>query len=153
MKLNFRNFLRDDAGAITIDWVALTAGILLMGIMVVYAIFNGGVGGLTENISATLAGIVTDVDTGASPDLNGSVVADTGMTLPDGTVLPIGTTIEVINPSTLLITTPDGRSTTQVTEGGEAIVPTGTILTVTSSSTLTTNTGEVIHIDANGNAA
>ncbi len=36
-------FLSDDAGAITIDWVALTAGVLLLGILVVYAIFNNGV--------------------------------------------------------------------------------------------------------------
>ena len=30
-------------GAVTIDWVALTAGILLLGIAVVYGVFEGGV--------------------------------------------------------------------------------------------------------------
>jgi len=49
----FTKFLSDDAGAVTIDWVALTAGILLLGIMVVYAIFNDGVQSLTGNINST----------------------------------------------------------------------------------------------------
>ncbi len=40
-------FLRDDDGAVTIDWVALTAGILLLGIAVVYGVFEGGVKPLT----------------------------------------------------------------------------------------------------------
>ena len=30
----------DERGAITVDWVALTAGILLLGIIVVYGIMN-----------------------------------------------------------------------------------------------------------------
>jgi hypothetical protein len=39
----FTKFLSDDAGAVTVDWVALTAGVLILGIMVVYAIANNGV--------------------------------------------------------------------------------------------------------------
>ena len=66
----FTEFLSDDAGAVTIDWVALTAGILLLGIMVVYAIFNGGVASLAVNISSTLAGLTTDIDTGLVPSMN-----------------------------------------------------------------------------------
>ena len=50
----FTKFLNDDAGAVTIDWVALTAGILLLGIMVVYAIFNNGVQSLVSNVNSTL---------------------------------------------------------------------------------------------------
>lgn len=34
----FTKFLRDDSGAVTLDWVALTAGILLLGIAVVYGV-------------------------------------------------------------------------------------------------------------------
>ena len=64
----FTNFLSDDAGAVTIDWVALTAGILLLGIMVIYAIFNNGVASLISNINSTLAGVTTDVDVGDVPD-------------------------------------------------------------------------------------
>ena len=62
----FTKFLSDDAGAVTIDWVALTAGILLLGIMVVYAIFNQGVSGLVKNINATLTGITTNVSLGTA---------------------------------------------------------------------------------------
>ena len=57
----FRKFLSDDAGAVTIDWVALTAGILLLGIMVVYAIFNNGVSGLVDNINETLNSVSSNV--------------------------------------------------------------------------------------------
>jgi Flp pilus assembly pilin Flp len=66
----FMHFLRDDAGAVTIDWVALTAGILLLGIMVVYAIFNNGVSSLVTNINSTLSGVTTSVTTGSVPSLN-----------------------------------------------------------------------------------
>ena len=63
----FTKFLSDDAGAVTIDWVALTAGILLLGIMVVYAIFNNGVASLVSNVNSTLSGITTDVSVGTAP--------------------------------------------------------------------------------------
>ncbi len=59
--IKFTEFLSDDAGAVTIDWVALTSGILLLGIMVVYAIFNGGVSTLVSNVNSTLVGVTTDV--------------------------------------------------------------------------------------------
>lgn len=63
------NFLRDEDGAVTIDWVALTAGLLLLGIMVVYAIFNGGVSDLVDSINSEL-GVAVGVNVGASPDIN-----------------------------------------------------------------------------------
>ena len=63
----FTKFLSDDTGAVTIDWVALTAGILLLGIMVVYAIFNNGVSVLVGKINATLQTITTDVSVGSVP--------------------------------------------------------------------------------------
>ncbi len=66
----FTKFLSDDAGAVTIDWVALTSGILLLGIMVVYAIFNGGVSTLVLNVNSTLTGETTDIDPGPAPNLN-----------------------------------------------------------------------------------
>ena len=67
----FAQFLSDDTGAVTIDWVALTAGILLLGIMVVYAIFNGGVSNLVGNINDTLTNITVGVDVGDAPGVNG----------------------------------------------------------------------------------
>jgi len=63
----------DDAGAVTIDWVALTSGVLLVGIMVVYSIFNGGVASLTSNINATLSG---NADPGSGPENGGDVMDD-----------------------------------------------------------------------------
>ena len=66
----FTKFLSDDAGAVTIDWVALTAGILLLGIMVVYAIFNNGVSSLVSNVNSTLSGITTSVDVGTIDNMN-----------------------------------------------------------------------------------
>ena len=63
----FTKFLSDDTGAVTIDWVALTAGVLLLGIMVVYAIFNNGVSTLVSNVNSTLEGVTTGIDVGAEP--------------------------------------------------------------------------------------
>ncbi len=66
----FTKFLSDDAGAVTIDWVALTAGVLLLGIMVVYAIFNNGVSVLVSNVNSTLEGVSTNVSIGTVENLN-----------------------------------------------------------------------------------
>ena len=67
---HLRCFRSDDIGAVTIDWVALTSGILLLGIMVVYAIFNNGVSTLVGNINTTLSGLTTGVSVGPVPDIN-----------------------------------------------------------------------------------
>ncbi len=66
----FTKFLSDDTGAVTIDWVALTAGILLLGIMVVYAIFNNGVSSLVSNVNSTLEGVSTNVSIGTIDNFN-----------------------------------------------------------------------------------
>ncbi len=52
-------FLSDDAGAVTIVWVALTAGVLLVGTMAVYAIYiyNDGVSPLADNFGGITTGI------------------------------------------------------------------------------------------------
>ena len=63
----FTKFLRDESGAVTIDWVALTAGILLLGITLVYAIFNNGVGSLASNINSNLTAAGANVSTGSAP--------------------------------------------------------------------------------------
>ncbi len=66
----FTKFFCDDAGAVTIDWVALTAGVLLLGIMVVYAIFNNGVSVLVSNVNSTLVGVSTNVSIGTIDNFN-----------------------------------------------------------------------------------
>ena len=44
----YRLLLNDERGAVTIDWVTLTAGILLFGIMVVYSVLNDSAGYLMD---------------------------------------------------------------------------------------------------------
>ena len=66
----FSKFLADDAGAVTIDWVALTAGILLLGIMVVYAIFNNGVSSLVSSVNSTLKDVGAGVNIGTLENQN-----------------------------------------------------------------------------------
>jgi hypothetical protein len=68
-------FLRDDDGAVTIDWVALTAGILLLGIAVVYGVFEGGVRPLTESINKELGIAVkvpSSIEDGAPDNFSGT---------------------------------------------------------------------------------
>ena len=75
-------FLRDDTGAVTIDWVALTAGILLLGIAVVYGVFEGGVKPLTDSINQNLGIAVqvpSSVQEGPVDDFSGT---GTGGTTP-----------------------------------------------------------------------
>jgi len=67
-----RCFRSDDTGAVTIDWVFLTSGMLLLGIMVIYTIFNVGVSSLTANVNSTLAAVIT-ADAGPAPALNSGV--------------------------------------------------------------------------------
>lgn len=61
-------FIGDETGAVTIDWVALTAGILLLGIAVVYGVFEGGVQPLAQSINQNLGIAVKVPDSvGAGP--------------------------------------------------------------------------------------
>lgn len=57
----FTEFVSDDAGAITIDWLPLTAGIVLLGVLVAYAIFNGSMKPMVSNYNLALEGDSTNV--------------------------------------------------------------------------------------------
>lgn len=72
LKSLLRAYRDDESGAITIDWVALTSGILLLGIAVVYAIFNSGVTPLTNNINSSLKTAGLGVNIGSTPDMTGA---------------------------------------------------------------------------------
>ena len=61
-------FLGAEDGAITVDWVALTAAVLGVGIVVVYGIYNQGVGPAAMNVNATLASITLEASKGDSLD-------------------------------------------------------------------------------------
>jgi len=136
---SFFKFLRDDVGAVTIDWVALTAGILLLGIMVVYAIFNGGVSSLVLEINETLASLGTDTNVGVVPNLN-----DDGspMLLADGKSIPVGSIVVGSNSSTIGIDTPDGQHI-HTSSGNENPIPNGT--TVVTSNTLRLPNGSLVY--------
>jgi hypothetical protein len=51
-----KSFARNDSGAVTVDWVVLTAAIVGLGIAVITAI-SSGVGGLGGSTERTLSGI------------------------------------------------------------------------------------------------
>ena len=53
MKL-FKNFKNDESGAVTVDWVVLTAAIVGLGIAVLAAVSNG-VSDLSSDISTQLS--------------------------------------------------------------------------------------------------
>lgn len=60
-------YIRDERGTVTIDWVALTAGVLLVGITVVYSLFGGGVADFTRDLNSTMTAMDSTIDTGAAP--------------------------------------------------------------------------------------
>lgn len=70
---NLRRFGADKAGAVTVDWVALTAAIVIIGIALVYSLFSSGpdgVAGLVTNLNqqlgvagSNLAGVVGGLPT------------------------------------------------------------------------------------------
>ncbi|WP_299141415.1 hypothetical protein [uncultured Tateyamaria sp.] len=44
MRKFFNSFLRDDSGAVTVDWVVLTAAVVALAVALVLALTNGSVG-------------------------------------------------------------------------------------------------------------
>ena len=64
---HFHHFLHSEDGAVTIDWVALTAGILLLGMAVVFGIYNNGVSELMGAINTELSAAVVTVVIGDAP--------------------------------------------------------------------------------------
>ena len=59
----FNNFLKDESGAVTVDWVVLTAAIVGLGIAVLTSVGTGTVS-LADNVSGSLA--ATTVSTEAT---------------------------------------------------------------------------------------
>ncbi len=55
-----RLLLNDERGAVTIDWVTLTAGILLFGIMIVYTVMNDSAGYLMDEFETLNARYAAD---------------------------------------------------------------------------------------------
>ena len=59
----YRLLLNDERGAVTIDWVTLTAGILLFGIMIVYSVMNDSAGYLMDEFEVLNARYEADAVT------------------------------------------------------------------------------------------
>ncbi len=51
---NIKSFAANESGAVTVDWVVLTAAIVGLGIAVIASV-RGGVGTLATNISTSLS--------------------------------------------------------------------------------------------------
>jgi len=55
-----RLLLNDERGAVTVDWVTLTAGVLLFGIMVIYTVMNDSAGYLMDELEVLNAQYAAD---------------------------------------------------------------------------------------------
>lgn len=65
------DFLRDDSGAVTIDWVTLTAGVLVAGLVAIFVIYGGGVSALVSETNERANAHYQNVDPGTPNNLNG----------------------------------------------------------------------------------
>lgn len=80
-----RRFGADDSGAVTVDWVALTAAVVVIGIGLTYAVFgtgSDGVAGLVNNLTKELgdasSNISGAVNSATPPGLGGGAAGATG---------------------------------------------------------------------------
>ena len=67
-----RRFAENESGAVTVDWVALTAGIIVVGLAIVWYIMDNGVDVLAGKIVTGLAAIDPGSTTGNPPVINGA---------------------------------------------------------------------------------
>ncbi len=70
-----KNFCADEDGAVTVDWVVLTAAVVGLGIAGVAAV-KGGVDGLATNINTEMSGTST-VDLGTLGQASGLTTTGT----------------------------------------------------------------------------
>lgn len=57
----FNNFRKDEAGAVTVDWVVLTAGIIGLAIAA-FGALNGSVEGMLDKSDTALTGVTINTD-------------------------------------------------------------------------------------------
>ena len=60
---NIKNFAADESGAVTVDWVVLTAAVVGLGIAVVLSV-RGGVSDMGDRIANSLSETTFDGNTG-----------------------------------------------------------------------------------------
>ena len=67
-----RRFAADKSGAVTVDWVALTAAVVIIGIGIVYAVFgtgDQGVNAVVTNLGAELNQAATNISDAVADSL------------------------------------------------------------------------------------
>ncbi len=134
-------FLGDERGAISIDWVALTAGLLLLGVMVSYSIYNNGVSGLVASINTTMAAVGL-ADPGSAPSLNGGGAGGSSglVTWPAGAPIPLGSVVTsstIGAPGTLVLQDSSGNSYIAIDRGLAGRNVDGAVLSGKNQLTLT----------------
>jgi len=67
-----RRFRKDEVGAVTVDWVALTAGIIVVGLAIVWYIMDEGVDVLAGKVVTGLQAVDPGVTTGSPPTVDGA---------------------------------------------------------------------------------
>jgi Flp pilus assembly pilin Flp len=68
---SLRRLRRNESGAVTVDWVALTAGIIVVGLAIVWYIMDEGVDVLAGKIVTGLEQVDPGVTTGSPPVIDG----------------------------------------------------------------------------------
>jgi len=71
-------FWRDQAGAVTLDWIVLASAIILLGLVVVYSIYNNSAASLLVRIDNTLTDIRLAEPGTLKPFSDGASVASAG---------------------------------------------------------------------------
>lgn len=69
MLQKIRSFLRREEGAVTVDWVALTAGVALFGMAIAYLVIDEGIDPLAGKLNGALAGAAITTPTPAAADV------------------------------------------------------------------------------------
>lgn len=67
-----RRFAADKSGAVTVDWVALTAAVVIIGIGIVYAVFGNdtsGIGSVVNNLDGELTQAATNIENAVATTL------------------------------------------------------------------------------------
>lgn len=67
-----RRFAADKSGAVTVDWVALTAAVVIIGIGIVYAVFGNdtsGIGSVVNNLDGELTQAATNLENAVATTL------------------------------------------------------------------------------------
>ncbi|HKK34686.1 MAG TPA: hypothetical protein VJ994_00145 [Paracoccaceae bacterium] len=59
---NARRLIEDESGAVTVDWVVLTAAVVILAIGAI-SVLDTGIAGLVTQIDAALGGVEADIVT------------------------------------------------------------------------------------------